>query len=117
MTAIASPFPYSKGAVIADIFAGCEVYVCIYGTCVRKPKGGLLYRVRPEVKRLKKGEVELVVPPLFATESFVINEIMVETGTGRMNFGNSVSVDVSVRGLNVHTTDTLYIKPIEITIT
>lgn len=115
--AIASPFPYSKGAVIADIFAGCEVYVGIYGTCTRKPKGGLLYQVRAEVKPAKNGKVELVVPPLTPNESITINDVILYTGgTG---FGSSIPVDVVARGLtiNVNVNDTLHIQPIDITIT
>jgi hypothetical protein len=117
VTAIASPFPYSKGAVIADIFAGCEVYVGIYGTCTRKLKGGLLYQVRLKVKSAKNGKVELVVPPLTLDESIMVTEVVLTTKQTPISLGNCVRVETNISNLTVTAGDTLYIKPIEITIT
>ena len=116
--AIASPFPYSKGAVIADILSGVEVYVGIYGTCARKPNGGLLYRARAEVKPAKNGKVELVVPPLPTTESFTVSNVRVTTKPNPLNSGNSIEVELmTMNSMTVSVGETLYLQPINITIT
>lgn len=115
--AITAPFMINKGAVIADIFAGCEVYVGIYGTCTRKPKGGLLYRVRAEVKPAKNGKVELVVPPLTLDESITVTEVVLTTKQTPISLGNCVRVETNISNLTVTADDTLYVKPIDITLT
>mgnify|MGYP003559754853 CR=1 FL=1 len=115
--AIASPFPYRTGAMITDILTGGEVYVGIYGMCTRKPKGGLLYQVRPEVKSAKNGKVELVVPPLTLDESITVTEVVLTTKQTPISLGNCVRVETNISNLTVTAGDTLFIKPIDITIT
>lgn len=115
--AITAPFMTNKQAVLADMLAGAEVYVDIHGTCARKPNGGLLYRARAEVNPAKNGKVEIVVPPLTPNESITITDFRVTTKHSPWGIGNSCIVNTSISTLTVSALNTMYLQPIDITLT